>query len=231
MIDPFVLASTLAAVTSQIEFVTFVAKLAVRNPVLVAKTVSSLAVMSNNRFRFGVGLSPWPEDFQMCGVQWAKRGKRMDEQIEILRGLFSGDYFEYHGDFYDLPAIRINPVPSAPVPIYIGGHSDAALKRAALHGDGWMHAGGDKEEAGPLIDKLHDLRARFGTADRPFSIYAISMDAYTPDGVERLEKMGVTDALVGFRNPYDPSTQTMGVQEKIDALSGYAEAMICRARS
>lgn len=229
MIEPFVLASNLAAVTSRLEFVTFVAKLAVRNPVLTAKTVSSLAVMSDNRFKFGVGLSPWPEDFEVCGAEWSKRGRRMDEQIEILRGLFSGEYFEYHGDFHDLPAIKINPAPSEPVPVFIGGHSDAALKRAALLGDGWMHAGGDKDEFAPLLEKLQRLREQHGTADRPFSVYVISMDAYTPDGIERLESAGVTDVVVGFRDVYDPSTRVMSVQQKIDAMNGYAAGIIHQA--
>ena len=228
MIEPFILAASVAAVTSKIEFVTFVAKLAVRNPVLTAKTVSSLAVMSNNRFKFGIGLSPWPEDFEVCGVPWEKRGKRMDEQIDILRGLFTGDYFEYHGEFYDLPEIRINPAPTQQVPLYIGGHSDAALKRAARTGDGWMHAGGDKDEFGPLVERLQALREEYGTADKPFAIYVISMDAYSPEGIEKLEAAGVTDVVVGFRNVYDPSTQSMGVQEKIDAMNGYAQFMINR---
>ncbi|MCY4040244.1 MAG: LLM class flavin-dependent oxidoreductase, partial [Gammaproteobacteria bacterium] len=226
MIEPFVLASTLAGVTSRIELVTFVAKLAVRNPVLTAKTVSSLAVMSDNRFHFGVGLSPWPEDFLVCDAEWRNRGKRMDEQIEILRGLFSGDFFEYKGAYYELPAIKINPAPSAPVPIYIGGHSEPALRRAAILGDGWMHAGGDKDDFAPLLERLKQLREEHGTADRPFRIYVISMGAFSPQGIEQLEAAGVTDVIVGFRNAYDPSTQSMGVQEKIDALSGYAAAMI-----
>lgn len=226
MIEPFILGASLAGVTSTIEIVTFVAKLAVRNPVLTAKTVSSLAVMSNNRFRFGVGLSPWPEDFEVCDMPWENRGKRMDEQIEIIRGLLSGTYFAYKGDFHDLREIKINPVPTAPVPIYIGGHSDAALKRAALIGDGWMHAGGDNDPLEPLLEKLQRFREGYGAADKPFAIYVISMDAYTPDGIERLEKVGVTDVVVGFRDVYDSSTQSMGVQEKIDALNGYAEFMI-----
>ena len=226
MIEPFVLASHLASVTSRIELVTFVVKLAVRNPVLTAKTVASLAVMSDNRFHFGVGLSPWPEDFQVCGAEWRNRGKRMDEQIEILRGLFSGDFFEYKGAYYELPAIKINPAPSAPVPIYIGGHSELALRRAAILGDGWMHAGGDKDDFAPLLERLKQLREEHGTADRPFRIYVISMGAFSPQGIEQLEAAGVTDVIVGFRNAYDPSTQSMGVQEKIDALSGYAAAMI-----
>ena len=226
MIEPFILAANLAGATSKIEFVTFVAKLAVRNPVLTAKMVSSLAVISNDRFQFGVGLSPWPEDFEVCGMPWEKRGRRMDEQIEIIRGLLTGEYFTYKGDFHDLREIKINPIPSGPVPIYIGGHSDAALKRAALVGDGWMHAGGDNDALDPLLEKLQGFREEYGTTEKPFATYVISMDAYTPEGIERLEKAGITDVVVGFRDVYDRSTQGMGVQEKIDALSGYAEFMI-----
>lgn len=159
-------------------------------------------------------------------MPWEKRGRRMDEQIEIIRGLLTGEYFTYKGDFHDLREIKINPIPSGPVPIYIGGHSDAALKRAALVGDGWMHAGGDNDALDPLLEKLQGFREEYGTTEKPFATYVISMDAYTPEGIERLEKAGITDVVVGFRDVYDPSTQGMGVQEKIDALSGYAEFMI-----
>ena len=65
----------------------------------------------------------------------------MDEQIEILRGLMGGNYFGFQGEFYDIPEIKLCPVPSKPVPILIGGHSNLALKRAAKIGDGWISAG------------------------------------------------------------------------------------------
>jgi len=89
-----------------------------------------------------------------------------------------------------------------------------------------MHAGGDKDEFAPLLEKLQRLREEHGTADRPFSVYVISMDAYTPDGIERLESAGVTDVVVGFRDVYDPSTRGMSVQQKIDAMNGYAAGII-----
>src|SRR6185503_6083705 len=98
-----------------LRFTTFVVKLPIRNPVLVAKSVGSVAVMTNNRFGFGVGLSPWPEDFQVTGTEWKTRGKRMDEMIEIIRGLTTGNYFEYHGKHYDLPSIKMCPAPTKPV--------------------------------------------------------------------------------------------------------------------
>ena len=84
--------------------------------------------MTNNRFHFGIGVSPWYEDFLATGERWEKRGKRMDEQIDILKGLMGGDYFGFKGEFYDIPELKLCPVPTKPVPILIGGHSNLALK-------------------------------------------------------------------------------------------------------
>ena len=90
-----------------------------------------------------MGTSPWPEDYEICGVPWEKRGTRMDEEIAIMRGLMAGGFFEFHGEVFDVPSIKMCPTPSRPVPILIGGHHEAALQRAARDGDGWLHGGGD----------------------------------------------------------------------------------------
>ena len=81
-----------------------------------------------------MGISPWREDYEVLGVDWASRGQRMDESVAILRGLAAGGYFEYHGKVFDLPAVKIAPVPADSIPLLIGGHSDAALRRAARLG-------------------------------------------------------------------------------------------------
>jgi probable F420-dependent oxidoreductase len=225
-IEPFSLIPYLGAVTERLRFTTFVVKLAVRQPVLVAKQASSVAVLTGNRFGFGVGLSPWPEDFRVTGSQWAGRGKRMDEMIEIVRGLCTGEYFEYHGDFYDVESIKMSPAPSQPVPILVGGHVDAALRRAARLGDGWMHAGGDGETLKKLLARLAELRREYGRDKQPFEIHVISMDGFTIDGVKRLEDLGVTDAIVGFRNAYLADDQSL--DQKLRALRGFAENVIAK---
>ncbi len=225
-LEPFTLIPALAAVTERLRFTTFVVKLPIRQPVLVAKQAASLAVLSGNRFGFGVGLSPWPEDFQVTGAPWKGRGRRMDEMIEIIRGLATGDYFEFHGDHFDIPSIKICPVPSEPIPILIGGHADAALRRAARIGDGWMHAGGAAEDLAGMLKRLNELRREYGTEGKPFEVHVISMDAYTPDGIHRLEDLGVTDAIVGFRNAYEKDT--MAVEQKIEALERFAEQVIAK---
>lgn len=225
-IDPFVLAATLGAVTERLRFTTFVVKLPIRQPVLVAKQAMSVAVLTNDRFAFGVGLSPWPEDFDICGVPWAGRGKRMDEMIEILRGLESGAFFGFEGEHFALQRIRMAPAPARRIPILIGGHAEPALRRAARVGDGWMHAGGDPDALGDMLDRLDALRREYGREKEPFEVHVISLDGFTVDGVKRLEDRGVTDVIVGFRNAYAPDTMTL--DQKVAAVEGFANGVIAK---
>lgn len=225
-IETFTLIAAMGAVTSTIRFTPFVLKLAVRPPVLVAKQASSIACLTGGRLALGVGLSPWREDFQVMGVPWEGRGRRMNESIEVVRGLTGGGYFEYHGEFFDFPPVKMSPAPAEPVPILVGGHSRPALRRAARLGDGWMHGGGDAEELDALLAGLAAARAEEGTADRPFEIHVISLDAYTADGVKRLEDKGVTDVIVGFRMPYVKGPDTEPLARKIEKLERFAESVI-----
>ena len=228
-LEPFSLIPALAAVTTRLRFATFVLKLPIRHPVMVAKQAASVAVLSGNRFALGVGLSPWPEDFTVTGTEWKGRGRRMDEMIAIVRGLCAGGYFEHHGEFYDLPAIKICPVPSEPLPILIGGHTEPALRRAARLGDGWMHAGGDPEELHRCLGRLAELRAEYGRAGEPFEVHVVSLEGFTLDGVRRLEDLGVTDVIVGFRNAYTTEPDTQTLDEKIGLLRRFADQVIARA--
>jgi probable F420-dependent oxidoreductase len=226
-IEPFSLIPAMGAVTDRIRFTTFVVKLPIRHPVLVAKSAASVAVLTNNRFGFGVGLSPWPEDYRICGQAWEARGPRMDEMIEILRGLIQGGFYEFHGKHYDLPAVKICPVPTRPIPILIGGHAEPALRRAARIGDGWMHAGGDAAALHGYLRRLAELRREYGRERQPFEVHVIALDAFTLDGVRRLQDLGVTDAIVGFRNAYEKDTQTLA--QKTEALRRFADAVVSKA--
>jgi probable F420-dependent oxidoreductase len=227
-LEPFSLIPVLGALTERIRFITFVLKLPVRHPVLVAKQATSVAVLTGNRLVLGVGTSPWREDYQVLDVDWASRGQRMDEAIAVVRGLAAGGYFEHHGKIFDLPPVKIAPVPSAPIPVLIGGHSDAALRRAAQLGDGWLHGGGDPAELPGLLARLGEHRRRAGTADRPFEVHVISAGAYTVDGVRRLADDGVTDVIVGFRWPYQAGPDTEPLERKIVQLRRFADSVIAK---
>jgi probable F420-dependent oxidoreductase len=225
-IEPFSLIPAMGAVTERIRFTTFVLKLPIRSPVLVAKSATSVAVLTGDRLGLGVGLSPWPEDFRVCGEDWKSRGKRTDEMIEIIRGLAAGGFYEFHGEHYDLEPIKICPVPDRPIPILIGGHAEPALRRAARLGDGWMHAGGDPGDLERFLGRIAELRSEYGREREPFEVHVISLEAYTPEGIRRLEDVGVTDVIVGFRNPYEGDTLT--VDQKRDALERYADEVIAK---
>jgi hypothetical protein len=190
----------LSAITQKLRFTTFVVKLPLRHPVLTAKQATSVAVLSDNRFGFGVGLSPWPDDFRVMNVPWEGRGKRLDECIEIIRGLSTGKWFEYHGEVFDLEPIQLCPAPTQPIPFLIGGHTEV----------------------------IHALRREYGTDQKPFELHVISLDGFTVDGVRRLEDKGITDVIVGFRDAYKPDT--MALQQKIDALKGYADRVIAKVK-
>jgi hypothetical protein len=180
---------------------------------VLAKSVTSIAVLTGERLSLGVGTSPWPEDFRVTFQDWETRGKRMDEMIEIIRGLTTGDFYEF---------------PARPIPILIGGHSDAALRRAAHHGDGWMFAGGSIEDLAGCVERLKLFRKECGRESAPFEIHASSLHAYQLDGVRQLEDLGVTDLVIGFRNPYTRSQDKQPLVEKIELLQNYAANIISK---
>ena len=227
-IEPFSLIPFLGAVTQRLRFITFVLKLPVRHPVLVAKQATSTAVLTDNRLVLGVGTSPWREDYDVLDVPWQRRGQRMDEALAIVRGLSAGGYFEFHGEIYDVPPIKIAPVPTRQLPVLIGGHGEAALRRAASVGDGWLHGGGNGADLPGLLTRLAEFRAECGTEQRPFEVHVISMDAYSADGVRRLADAGVTDVIVGFRWPYHVGPDTEALQPKLDKLRRYADDVIAK---
>ncbi|MBS0378934.1 MAG: TIGR03619 family F420-dependent LLM class oxidoreductase [Proteobacteria bacterium] len=222
-IEPLVAMSWMAAVTQRIRLYPSVLKVPTRQPLVLAKALSSLAVLCQERILLGAGLSPWREDFSYNGVAFEKRGRLMDECIQILRGAMSGEYFEYHSENYDFGPMKMNPVPSRPVPIIVGGHSKPALQRAARLGDGWVSANTDFATLKSLLAELAGLRAAAGTAGRAdFEIHGFDVAAQQPDDFRRLAELGVTDACVAPWG-FDPAAT---LQAQLDAIRRFGDAVI-----
>jgi alkanesulfonate monooxygenase SsuD/methylene tetrahydromethanopterin reductase-like flavin-dependent oxidoreductase (luciferase family) len=219
-IESFILATAIGVATKTLEMTTNV-ELPVRPPLYSAKLASSIAALTGDRFNLGVGLSVWPEDYAAMGVPYPKRGKRFDECIAIVRGLCAGGYFEFHGEFYDLAPVKLNPVPCKPLPILIGGFSDAALKRAA-HNDGWT------DQLMGMLRKIEEYRAEAGTSGAPFRIFATAMGKIDVDVVKRHQDLGVTDMPVAFRNLYAVEEDRQPLAEKIDDLKRFADDVIAK---
>ncbi len=227
-VESFILATAIGAATTRLELTTNVVKLPVRPPLYSAKLASSVAAITGDRFNLGVGLSVWPEDYAAMGVDYARRGKRFDECLEIVRGLCAGGYYEFHGEFYDIPPVKLNPVPGKPLPIFIGGHSDAAFKRAARF-DGFMFAGGGPDDLAGPIAAINAARAEAGTAGRPFRIFATAMGDFSADTIKRMEDLGVTDMPVAFRNLYAVEEDSQPLEAKIDDMKRFADTVMAKA--
>ena len=223
-IEPLVAMSWLTAATRTIRVYPSVLKVPTRQPLVLAKALSSLAVLSGERILLGAGLSPWREDFSYNGVDFAKRGELMDECIAILRGVMSGEFFEYHSANYHFGRIKMNPVPQRPVPIIIGGHSAPALRRAARLGDGWVSANTDFATLASLIGELKRLRAAPGARAGGFEIHGFDMGARSVDDFHRLRELGVTDACVA---PWgmDPG---LPLAQQLEALQRFGADIITR---
>jgi probable F420-dependent oxidoreductase len=211
----------MGAVTSRLSFVTHVYVLPARNPFVVAKAVATVAFLTGGRVELGVGAGWMREEFDALEQPFKARGKRMDEMIDVLRTLWKGGYVEHHGTFYDFGPLEMSPPPPAPVPILIGGHSDAALRRAASIGDGWMGVYYELDALEGYLKKLHaELDAAGRTGER-FEITTSVLALPTKDVIERLEEMGVTTLLTSAWLMEGISDGTL--QQNTDALHRFAD--------
>ena len=228
-IEPLVAISAMAGATTTLQFSTFVIKLAVRDALLAAKAALSAAVMSDNRLTLGVGISPWLDDFRYCNVPFTGRGKRLDEMIEIMRGLASGDYFEYHGDHFDFTPLKMCPVPSQAMRITVGGHAPPALRRAARLGDGWVGANLTRGEARGLLGMLDGYRREFGSdKNQDFSVQCMlsDIDVFDLGGYREGEDMGLTDMTMSPWGVYETLQLPLG--ERIDLIKRFADEVISK---
>lgn len=199
-VDPFIAISAMAAVTEHLRFFTNVYKLPLRNPLLAAKEVSSLAALSGDRFSLGVGLAWIPEEFEFTDTDKSTRGRRVDEAIEIVRAVCAGggpQWVEHHGEHYDFERLMISPAPNEPVPILGAGYADAALTRAVERCDGWISTQATFAEIEAFTADLLARRARSSRAAEPFAISVFCTEAWDLDSFGRLAAIeGVTDIQV-----------------------------------
>ncbi|GAB3491797.1 TIGR03619 family F420-dependent LLM class oxidoreductase [Amycolatopsis cihanbeyliensis] len=224
-VDPLIAAASMGAVTSTIRFYTSVLKLGSRNPVLLARQVGSVAALTGDRFGLGLGVGWSPEEFAWCGAPYEHRGKRVDEAIEVLRLILGGGMVEYHGRFFDFDKLRMSPAPRARVPFYVGGHTEAALRRAARAGDGWSSAMMKFDDLSSTIQRLRQLRTEFGRAGEPFEIQAVCIDRFGVDGYQQQADIGVTDVIT-MPWVFDGLGFDADVGKKKDSIKKFADEII-----
>jgi probable F420-dependent oxidoreductase len=196
-VDPWVSIGAMSAVTERIRFFTNVYVLGLRNVFITAKQVSTASVFSNGRVSLGIGLGWMEEEFDLTERPFAKRGRRIDEMVDILRGVWGadGEWFSYHGEFHEIPEMEMSPRPPEPIPVYVGGISDFALRRAARIGDGWISDLQPRAELARQIAQINAYREEYHRADIPFEFICSCSDVRGVDGYRQLEADGVTCLL------------------------------------
>ncbi|WP_027944612.1 TIGR03619 family F420-dependent LLM class oxidoreductase [Amycolatopsis taiwanensis] len=228
MPDPFIAIAAMSSVTRRLRFSTNVLKLPLRDPLLTAKQIATMAVMSVNRVAIGVGLSWIPEEFTFTRTDMRTRGARTDEAVEIIKAVCAGrgpEWVEYHGRHYDFDRLMISPAPDTPVPIYVGGHTEPGLKRAARLGDGWISVNTTVTQLTDAIRRLTELRADYGRSDVPFEIDVAPTDVSGVDGYRELERAGVTICRVVPWRLYGAEPT---LPARIDAVRRFADEVIAK---
>lgn len=225
--DAFTTIAAMAAVTTRLRFATMVYILPLRHPLEVAKTVGTAALLSGGRVALGAGAGWIREEYEALGVDFAARGRRFDESIEVLRKAWTGAMVEHRGRVFDLGAFQMSPAPAAPPPIWIGGTSDAALRRAARLGDGWIGTGQHPDELPQLLGRLRAQREKAGRARAAFETMVPLVVPADPALLRRLEaEHGVTSTTAW------PFSYTIGpastIQQKRDAMRRYGDEVIAK---
>jgi probable F420-dependent oxidoreductase len=197
--DPMVLAAAIGAVTTTLRFTTSVLLLPLRDPILIAKQVATASALTGGRVELGVGVGWMREEYDAMSIPFHRRGSRMDEMVPLLRRLWTGDPVEHRGEHFCFPPVAVNPVPAGYVAIHIGGHSDAALRRAARLGDGWIGVDPTLSELEPIMDRLHAARRETATPNRSFEIRTgVNTGGRPIDSgtIRTLARLGVTSITV-----------------------------------
>ncbi len=220
--DPWVLIGAMASCTKRIRFTTNIYIAPARDLFTVAKLVSTAAVISDNRVALGVGAGWMQEEFEQTGQDFDSRGKRLNEMIPLLKKLWTGEFVEHHGTYYDFDALKIAPTPSADVPIWVGGHSPAAIRRATQLADGWIGVDYKVEEAEEVVRTISKSIDR----SRPFDMILALWAHIDADLCKRFADLGVTGLLCApwmFSRSQEP-------KDRLDEVKRFADDVIARVR-
>lgn len=212
--DPWVLIGALAQVTTRLRFVTTVYIPAMRNPYAAAKAIGTAAYLADGRVELGVGVGWCADEFALMEQRFDDRGKRTDEMLELLAALWSPGWTEFGGRFYQTPRLEMQPTPPR-VPIYVGGLSETALRRAARH-DGWIGDLIKTDRAIEVAARLRAFRAENGLPIEDFTILTPLTDAFTVADYRRAADAGITGILTMPWMFYAGPDATLA--EKVDGM-------------
>jgi probable F420-dependent oxidoreductase len=233
--DPWITLSTMGAVTSTLRLMTNIYLAALRDPFTAAKSVATAAALNEGRIACGVSAGWIKEEYDLLGIDFASRGKRLDELIQAMRTLWRGERVSHHGAFFDFDAIMC-PAPKQPVPIWCGGDSAPALRRAALN-DGWLPLPMTVAAMEAASAKLYAIRDAAGLSRDGFTICFAPAEPYSPAMADGLRAIGISDIIAiapWFPSPWevtqwtDPGDDFSALEVKKKAMRRFAETVIGR---
>jgi len=214
----------MAAVTRRLRFSNAVYIAPARPLLEVAKVVAAAAVVSEGRVSLAAGIGWMREEYELMGQDFTTRGKRLDEMIPALRELWKGGWVSWNGEHYQVPEMMIEPHPPSPVPIFCGGESDTALRRAARLCDGWVGYAYAWDDAVGYARRLTELRREYGRDNDPFDILVALLEPPSVDLYRRAEDAGITQVMV--RPWFGQDTGTAGAEAYRPAIEEFATTII-----
>lgn len=224
--DALINAATLAAMHPTIKICLGVYLLALRHPVPVARQLSSLSLSAPGRIIFGIGVGGEDRhEMEVCGIDPKTRGRRTNECLEIIRGLSSGESLDYSGEFFQLSDVKIKPAIKPAIPIVVGGRSDAAIRRAALYGEGWLGVWCSAKRFADATHEVEDIAKSNGRNNVPWR-HGLQLWVGVHDNKDRARELvakGMTDF---YKMPFEAFEKysPYGTPEEIaDFLRPYAE--------
>jgi probable F420-dependent oxidoreductase len=203
--EPLTTFAFIAAVTEKIDLITTILILPQRQTVLVAKQAAEVALLSGNRLRLGVGTGWNKIEYEALDVAFSHRGQRQEEQVDLMRKLWTEDSLTYSGTYHKISAASINPRPSRPIPIWFGGSAPALLERCARLGDGWIPLMGANDAARQCIETIRSHREAAGGSMAGFGIQAQAQYAGgTPERwsshARKWRELGATHLAIATHN-------------------------------
>jgi len=216
-LDPWVLVGAMSQATTRLKFVSTVYIPAMRDPYSAAKAVGTAACLSGGRVELGVGVGWCAEEFELLGQQFARRGSRTDEMLKLMKALWQPGWTEFDGEFYRTPRLEMTPSPPR-IPIYVGGLSDIALRRAARN-DGWIGDLIGLDQAAASVNRIREIRAQRGLTMDDFTVITPLTDAFTADQFERAGAAGI-DAVLTMPWAFYAGLQA-SLAEKIDGMQRF----------
>jgi probable F420-dependent oxidoreductase len=223
--DVWAAIAAMAVVTTTLRFTTGTYIAPLRHPLVVAKALATASILSQGRVALGAGVGWAKEEFEQLGENFHTRGARLDEMIEVLGKVWAGGMVEHHGRYYDFDLLQMEPKPQAPIPIYIAGKSEPALRRAARQ-DGWFGSGDDPADVLKIVERLRGYRREYGRQNQAFETIVPVMAEPDAELFRRLEDMGVS-GMVNF-----PLCAVLGPKSSLDqkrrVLERYANDIIAK---